>query len=65
MIRSETSSSATQAQVAEMKRTCPALKLDVAALANDVEREISAAVAWALPLLDKGPVLIYTSYNFV
>ncbi len=54
-------SSATQAQVAEMKRTCPALKLDVAALAGGSDREISAAVAWALPLLDKGPVLIYTT----
>lgn len=54
-------SSATQAQVAEMKRTCPALKLDVTALAGGSDREISAAVAWALPLLDKGPVLIYTT----
>ncbi len=54
-------SSATQAQVAEMKRTCPALKLDVAALAGGSDREISTAVAWALPLLDKGPVLIYTT----
>jgi uncharacterized protein YgbK (DUF1537 family) len=52
---------ATQDQVPIMKRTHPARKLDILALAVKREREIDDTVQWALPLLDKGPVLIYTT----
>jgi uncharacterized protein YgbK (DUF1537 family) len=52
---------ATQEQVSVMKRSHPARKLDILALAAQGEREINDAVQWALPLLDEGPVLIYTT----
>ncbi len=52
-------SQATLAQVAEMKKTCPALALDPVRLAADAENAISAAVAWALPRVAKGPVVIH------
>lgn len=54
-------SDATQQQVSIMKQTHPALKLDILALAENEKRQIDDAVAWALPLLEKGPVLIYTT----
>jgi len=54
-------STATQEQVAVMKQNSPSLKLNLLALSEDTEREINSAVAWALPLLERGPVLIYTT----
>lgn len=54
-------SAATQEQVSVMKRTHPARQLDILALATQDKREIDDAVQWTLPLLDKGPVLIYTT----
>lgn len=54
-------SEATQGQVAVMRQTHPALKLDVEALAENEMRHVQDAVAWALPFLEKGPVLIYTT----
>ena len=52
---------ATQEQVTVMKQRHPALRLDVPALADNFKRTVSAAVDWAAPLLDAGPVLIYTT----
>ena len=54
-------SPATIEQVAVMKRSWPALKLDVPTLAANSDQEIASAVAWALPRLKNGPVLIYTT----
>lgn len=51
-------SAATLVQVAAMKSSCPALALDPARLADDPARAIGEAVAWALALVAKGPVLI-------
>jgi uncharacterized protein YgbK (DUF1537 family) len=50
-------SAATLAQVAEAERVMPVLRLDTAALAAGPE-EAGRALAWALPKLDAGPVLI-------
>jgi len=52
-------SAATLAQVAEMRRSAPALAIDPRALAT--EDVAARAVRWAEPLLPRGPVLIYTS----
>lgn len=50
----------TQEQVVVMKRMRPAFRLDVMTLAEGHD-QIDQAVEWALPLLDDGPVLIYTT----
>ncbi len=50
-------SAATLAQVAEAERVMPVLRLDAAALVSGPE-EADRALAWALPKLDQGPVLI-------
>ncbi|HEY4032179.1 MAG TPA: 3-oxo-tetronate kinase [Caulobacteraceae bacterium] len=50
-------SAATLAQVAEAERTMPVLRLDTAALVAGPE-ETQRALAWALPKLDAGAVLI-------
>jgi uncharacterized protein YgbK (DUF1537 family) len=50
-------SAATLAQVAEAERVMPVLRLDTAALATGPE-EVGRALAWALPKLEAGPVLI-------
>jgi len=52
-------SQTTMAQAEELARTCPALKLDPGRLADDAEAAIAEAVAWALALTGKGPVLIH------
>jgi uncharacterized protein YgbK (DUF1537 family) len=54
-------SAATQEQVAFMKRTHPSRQLDILTLATQDKQEIDDTVQWALPLLDAGPVLIYTT----
>lgn len=56
-------SAATQLQVAAMKRVYPALKLDLIALAENPALEIGRALGWALPLIENGPVLIYSTDN--
>ncbi len=53
-------SAATLAQVAEMRRRCPALALDPARLAEG-PAATAAALAWAAERLPGGPVLIYSS----
>jgi len=53
-------SSATLAQVADMKSRYPAFKIDEAALARG-EDVADAAIRWALPLLPSGPVLVFSS----
>jgi uncharacterized protein YgbK (DUF1537 family) len=50
-------SAATLAQVAQAESFMPVLKLDTAALVAGPE-EAERAIAWALPKLDAGPVLI-------
>ncbi|MGZ5983816.1 MAG: 3-oxo-tetronate kinase [Caulobacteraceae bacterium] len=50
-------SAATLAQVAEAERVMPVMRLDAAALVTGPE-EADRALAWALPKLDAGPVLI-------
>ena len=50
-------SAATLAQVAEAERTMPVLRLDTEALVSGPE-ETARALAWALPKLEQGPVLI-------
>jgi uncharacterized protein YgbK (DUF1537 family) len=50
-------SAATLAQVAAAERWAPTLKLDTVALVEGHE-EAERAIAWALPKLDQGPVLI-------
>lgn len=50
-------SAATLAQVAEAERVMPVLRLDTAALVSGPE-EAERALAWALPQLDRGPVLV-------
>jgi uncharacterized protein YgbK (DUF1537 family) len=50
-------SAATLAQVAEAERVMPVLRLDTAALVSGAE-ETDRALAWALPKLEAGPVLI-------
>jgi uncharacterized protein YgbK (DUF1537 family) len=50
-------SATTLAQVAEAERWMPTLRLDTAALMSG-SQETERAVAWALPKLEQGPVLI-------
>ena len=50
-------SAATLEQVAEAERVMPVLRLDAAALVSGPE-EADRALAWALPKLERGPVLI-------
>lgn len=54
-------SAATQLQVAAMRRAHPARKLDLLALAEAPGLEISRVLDWAMPLLERGPVLIYST----
>jgi uncharacterized protein YgbK (DUF1537 family) len=54
-------SAATLRQVARMKGRHPSLKIDPIALFENGEDEIRGALAFALPLLPRGPVLIYAS----
>ena len=51
---------ATQGQVAAMCAKYPAFKVDPLEIARGAD-VVSAALAWAQPLLDKGPVLIYAT----
>lgn len=50
-------SAATLAQVAQAEAWMPVLRLDTAALVSGAE-EAERAIAWALPKLERGPVLI-------
>ena len=50
-------SAATLAQVAQAETSMPVLRLDTAALVSGPE-ETERAIAWALPNLEQGPVLI-------
>ncbi len=50
-------SAATLVQVSQAEASMPVLRLDAAALVSD-PGEAERAVAWALPRLDQGPVLI-------
>jgi uncharacterized protein YgbK (DUF1537 family) len=54
-------SPATLGQVAAMAERYPALRVDPLRLAGRVEAAAAEAVAWALPGLAAGPVLIYAS----
>ena len=51
---------ATQAQVAAMKERSPSFAVDPLALARG-EDVAGAALAWAAPLLQQGPVLVYAT----
>jgi 3-dehydrotetronate 4-kinase len=53
-------SSATLHQVAEMRERHPAFLVDPLELAKGID-VVGAALTWALPLLAKGPVLIYAT----
>jgi uncharacterized protein YgbK (DUF1537 family) len=53
-------STATREQVRVMAASHPALALDPAALAQG-RAEVERALAWALPKLEKGPVLVYST----
>lgn len=54
-------SQATLRQVDVMKASHPSRFLDPVAFAANSEAEVEQALAWARPLLEKGPVLIYAS----
>ena len=55
-------SQATQRQVAHFKKQgLPALALDPMQLAGDSQMLVDQVIAWAKPLLSKGPVLVYST----
>lgn len=51
----------TREQVAAFSADHPARQLDPGAVAEDLDGEVQSALEWALPLLDNGPVLIYST----
>ncbi len=53
-------STATREQVARMQSWAAAFEIDALALA-DADRMVDAALAWALPRLAEGPLLVYSS----
>lgn len=53
-------SAATRAQVSEMRKTHPAFKIDMLALAEG-RNHLDEALQWAQPKLAGGPLLIYTT----
>ena len=61
VVLSGSCSSATLAQVAEMKTKNPALALDARELASNFGGVVANAIAWAVARLCSSPVLIYAS----
>ena len=55
-------SSATLGQVRHMARACPAFKIDPLGMAEG-RQTVDEAVAWAKKVLEKGPILIYSSVD--
>ncbi len=51
----------TREQVAAFAAQGPARQLDPQAVAEDIDREVQAALEWATPQLAQGPVLIYST----
>jgi uncharacterized protein YgbK (DUF1537 family) len=60
VVLSGSCSIATQEQVATMQQKYPSFKLDPLRLAEGPE-QVNEVIAWATPLLEKGPVLIYAT----
>jgi uncharacterized protein YgbK (DUF1537 family) len=60
VVLSGSCSIATQEQVATMQQKYPSFKLDPLRLAEGPE-QVNEVIAWAAPLLEKGPVLIYAT----
>lgn len=51
----------TREQVAAFAEMSPARQLDPKAVADNIDREVQAALEWATPQLSQGPVLIYST----
>lgn len=54
-------SRATRAQVAYMRARRPAFEVDPLKLEADADAVVDAAIRWAAPLLEDGPVLVYAT----
>jgi uncharacterized protein YgbK (DUF1537 family) len=54
-------STATQGQVAAMKRRCPSMRIDLKALAADASAVVDRAISWAATQVTRGPVLVYST----
>ena len=54
-------SAATLRQIAEMRKTCPGLALDIPSLSRDFDVALEEIIRWADEHRSSGPVLVYSS----